>query len=73
LPQSVVLCGARDIRDYRIHSSTKKALVTNGSAFNIEAESLRLGDLSRVDVEALLLQHTEETGQRFEPDEIEAV
>jgi hypothetical protein len=72
-PQSVVLCGVRDIRDYRIHSSTEKALITGGSAFNIKAESLRLGDFSREDVEALLHQHTEETGQRFEPDAIEAV
>lgn len=72
-PQSVVLCGVRDIRDYRIHSSTEKALITGGSAFNIKAESLRLGDFSREDIEALLLQHTAETGQRFEPDAIEAV
>ena len=64
-PQSVVLCGVRDVRDYRIHSSTEKAVVTGGSAFNIRAESLRLGDFTEAEVRALLAQHTAETGQAF--------
>ena len=72
-PQSVVLCGVRDVRDYRIHSATEKALVTGGSAFNIKSESLRLGDFSRHDVETLLAQHTGETGQVFDPDAGEAI
>ena len=62
-PQSVVLCGVRDVRDYRIHSSTERAVVTGGSAFNIRAESLRLGDFTEAEVRVLLAQHTEETGQ----------
>ena len=53
-PQSVVLCGVRDVRDYRIHSSTEKAIVTGGSAFNIKARSLRLGDFTRHEVTSLL-------------------
>jgi hypothetical protein len=64
-PQSVVLCGVRDIRDYRIHSSREKAIITGGSAFNVKAESLRLGDFSQSEVERLYHQHTEETGQIF--------
>ena len=64
-PQSVVLCGVRDVRDYRIRSSSEKAIIAGGSAFNIRAESLRLGDFSRGDVESLLAQHTTETGQAF--------
>ena len=72
-PQSVVLCGVRDVRDYRIHSSTEKAVVAGGSAFNVEARSLRLGDFSRDDVLALLGQHTAETGQAFEPDALETI
>ena len=67
-PQSVVLCGVRDVRDYRIQSSNEKALVTGGSAFNIKSESLRLGDFSRHEVETLLAQHTAETEQAFDPD-----
>jgi hypothetical protein len=66
-PQSVILCGVRDVRDYRIHSARDKAIVTGGSAFNIKAESLRLGNFEPVEVERLLQQHVTETGQRFEP------
>ena len=72
-PQSVVLCGVRDVRDYRIHSSTGKSIVTGGSAFNIKSESLRLGDFSPREVKALLAQHTRETGQVFDPDAGEAI
>jgi len=43
-PQTIILCGVRDIQDYRIHSSSEKAVITGGSAFNIKAESLRLGE-----------------------------
>ena len=64
-PQSVILCGVRDVRDYRIRSSAENAIIAGGSAFNIHAESLRLGDFSRDEVESLLTQHTEETGQAF--------
>ena len=67
-PQSVILCGVRDVRDYRIRSTAEQAVVGGGSAFNVRAESLRLGDFSRHDVESLLAQHTFETGQEFTPD-----
>ena len=64
-PQSVILCGIRDVRDYRIQSESGGDIITGGSAFNIKAESLRLGDLDEADVHALLGQHTAETGQSF--------
>ena len=64
-PQSVILCGVRDVRDYRIQSSAQNAIVAGGSAFNVRAESLRLGDFSPQEVESLLAQHTQETGQTF--------
>ena len=64
-PHSVILCGIRDVRDYRIHSTVEKAVITGGSAFNIKAESLRLGDFSADETQALLAQHTEETGQSW--------
>ena len=64
-PQSIVLCGVRDVRDYRIHQ-TDGEIITGGSAFNIKAESLRMGNFSREEVKILWLQHTEETGQEFE-------
>ncbi|MCK4449958.1 MAG: ATP-binding protein, partial [Anaerolineae bacterium] len=65
-PQSVLLCGVRDVRDYRIHSSREKAIITGGSAFNVKAKSLRLGNFVQAEVETLYQQHTEETGQLFE-------
>ena len=72
-PQSVVLCGVRDVRDYRIHSRSANAIIAGGSAFNIKARSLRLGDFSRDEVLTLLGQHTEEMGQAFTPDALETV
>ncbi len=72
-PQTVVLCGVRDLRDYRIHASAENSVITGGSAFNIKAESLRLGDFSEADVRALLRQHTDETGQAFAPEALAAV
>ncbi len=72
-PQSVILCGVRDIRDYRIHAKSEGAPITGGSAFNIKAESLRLGDFSEADIRALLAQHTAETGQPFQEAAIERI
>ena len=72
-PQSVVLCGVRDVRDYRIQSTAENAIIAGGSAFNIKARSLRLGNFSRDEMLALLNQHTEETGQAFTADAQETI
>ncbi len=72
-PQSVVLCGIRDVRDYRMHAHAEREVIAGGSAFNIKAKSLRLGDFTRAEVETLLGQHTAETGQAFTPRAIAAV
>ena len=64
-PQTVILCGVRDVRDYRIYSSSEGTNVSGGSAFNIKAESLRLGDFTQREARSLLGQHTAETGQEF--------
>ena len=72
-PQSVVLCGVRDVRGYRIHSGPANATIAGGSAFNAKAKSLRLGDFSRHEVLALLGQHTAETGQAFTAEALETV
>ena len=63
-PRSIVFCGLRDVQDYPLES---------GSPFNIVEESLRLGDFSRTEVEELLGQHTEETGQGFAAAAIEGI
>ncbi len=65
-PSSVILCGVRDVRDYRMHSDDGKPLVTGGSAFNIKAASLRMSNFTQAEVETLYRQHTAETGQSFE-------
>ena len=65
-PQSIILCGVRDVRDYRIFSSSEGTHIAGGSAFNIKAESLRLGDFTDAEIWSLLGQHTAETGQEFE-------
>ena len=72
-PQSVVLCGVRDVRDYRIHASSEPGPVLGGSAFNIKAESLRLGDFGETETRSLLAQHTAETGQGFAEDAVAEV
>lgn len=72
-PQSIILCGVRDVRDYRIHSDKDKSMITGGSAFNIKAKSLRLGDFTENEVESLLMQHTKETGQKFTKDAVECI
>ena len=64
-PTSVILCGVRDVRDYRIHTGDGE-IITGGSAFNIKAESIRVGNFTRADITELYGQHTRETGQRFE-------
>jgi len=64
-PVSIILCGVRNIQDYRIHR-TGEDIITGGSAFNIKAKSLKLGNFSSEEVETLLLEHTKETSQQFE-------
>ena len=72
-PHSVILGGVRDVRDYRVHSTARNALVLGGSAFNIKSASLRLGDFTAAETRALLAQHTAETGQAFAPAALETI
>ena len=72
-PQSIILCGVRDLRDYRIHARSEASPITGGSAFNVKAKSLRLGDFTEAEVAALLQEHTTETGQVFTPEAIARV
>ncbi len=63
-PQSIVLCGVRDVRDYRIHCGGD--IITGGSAFNIKSESVRMGNFCQKEITSLFQQHTDETGQQFQ-------
>jgi len=64
-PQSVLLCGVRDVRDYRIHTPGQE-VIAGGSPFNIKVKSLRLGEFTREESVALWLEHQIETGQMFD-------
>lgn len=66
-PHSIILCGVRDVRDYRIVLSNQD-IITGGSAFNIKAESLRLGNFTLDEIREIYGQHTAETGQVFEEE-----
>ncbi len=65
--QTAILCGVRDVRDYRIHTAHHE-IITGGSAFNIKAESLRMGSFNQAEIATLYAQHTTETGQTFDPN-----
>ena len=69
-PQSIILCGVRDVKDYRMHSEKEKTIITGGSAFNIKSKSLRMENFTRGEIKALYSQHTRETGQIFSDDTI---
>jgi len=64
-PHSVILCGVRDVRDYKVASGGDPAHASTGSPFNIKAASLRLADFTEAEVRTLYSQHTAETGQPF--------
>ncbi|MBO7568170.1 MAG: ATP-binding protein [Bacteroidales bacterium] len=66
-PQSIILCGVRDVRDYRIVLSNQD-VITGGSAFNIKTTSLRMGNFTKDEIRALYQQHTDETGQVFDEE-----
>lgn len=64
-PQSMILCGVRDVRDYRITQGNQE-VITGGSAFNIKSASLRMGSFTPPEVQTLYAQHTAATGQVFD-------
>ena len=72
-PHSIVLCGVRDVRDYRIYSTDEDRMVLGGSAFNIKSKSLRLGDFSAQEIGDLTAQHTQQTGQAFTAEALASI
>lgn len=69
-PQSIVLVGMRDVRDYALAAGSR---LGTASPFNVKVESLTLTDFSRAEVGALLGEHTAATGQWFDPAAVDAV
>jgi hypothetical protein len=72
-PVSVVLCGLRDLRDYKVASGGEPGRSNPASPFNIVTESLRLGDFSADQIAELYDQHTRATGQEFTKDAVDRV
>ena len=64
-PQSIALVGLKDIRDYKISIRQDVESLSTASPFNIKARSLLMRNFSESEVQALLDQHTQETGQPF--------
>ncbi len=69
-PSSVILCGLRDVRDYKVPSGDRGHLGTS-SPFNIKVESLTLRNFTRDEVAELYQQHTDDTGQVFLPEAVD--
>jgi hypothetical protein len=70
-PWSVVLCGLRDVRDYRVASGADPERMGTSSPFNVKVASLRIDDFTREQVTELYLQYTAETGQEFTPEALD--
>lgn len=64
-PASIVLCGLRDVRDYKAASGGDPNRLGSSSPFNVKVESLELANFTVEQVAELYGQHTEETGQAF--------
>ena len=66
-PSSIALVGMSDIRDYKARIRSDGQTLGDASPFNIITEDLTLGNFREEDVARLYAQHTEATGQIFEP------
>ena len=73
-PQSAALIGLRDVRDYKLAAggnergaSPAENRLQTASPFNIKVESLTLRNFTLPEIQALYAQHTEATGQIFQP------
>ena len=69
-PVSIALVGMRDIRDYKARIRHDGQTLGDASPFNIITEDLSLGNFTKDDVARLYAQHTEATGQVFEPEAV---
>jgi hypothetical protein len=70
-PKSVVLCGMRDLEDYRAAAGSNPERIGTASPFNVAVKSLRIGDFTAEEIAALYEQHTADTGQKFTAEAVE--
>jgi len=69
-PSSIGLVGMRNIRDYKNKIREDNKTLGSASPFNIISEALTVINFSFENIEQLLSQHTQLTGQVFEKDAI---
>ena len=67
-PASIALIGMLDFRDYRAQIRPDGESLGQISPFNIISEDLMLRNFTEEEVAALYAQHTDATGQVFEPE-----
>ena len=70
---SLALVGMRNIRDYKGKIWKDTETMGSSSPFNIVRKALTLKNFTREEIRQLYRQHTEETGQIFEPEAIDRV
>jgi hypothetical protein len=66
-PASVVLCGLRDVRDYKAAAGGDPQRLGTASPFNVSVKSFLMHDFTPEQVAELYGQHTAESGQEFTP------
>ena len=64
-PSSVILCGLRDVRDYKAASGGDASRLGTASPFNVLVESMSMGNFTADELAELYGQHTADTGQPF--------
>ena len=72
-PASIALIGMLDVRDYKAQIRPDGESLGQISPFNVITEDLMLRNFTEAEVAALYAQHTEATGQVFEPAALEKV
>jgi hypothetical protein len=72
-PWSVMLCGLRDVREYKTASGGDGGRLGTASPFNVKVKSLSFATFTDEEVRDLLLRHTEETGQVFDEEAIRRI
>lgn len=70
-PATIVLCGMRDVRDYKAAAGGNPGRLGGPSPFNVAVDSIRIGDFTVDEIAELYAQHTADTGQEFTPEAIE--
>ena len=69
-PVSIALVGMRDVRDYLARVRPDSESLGTASPFNVKTKSLGLVNFTPDEIARLYAQHTEATGQAFEPDAV---